>query len=263
MQVNDPPANGFPDQIINVLGNQGNNEQWAVVDLQGNVLVSTLPDASDSADTTGHVKHDYTYSVQGNRLSNTDVITNAEKEFRKKGSKGRRAGKGGKGGKGGCDDLADRLMRAMEAAVKDGDGDSDCTSSGKSSDTAYLLVKKPDDDDDGEPYCILDITTEADGSDAVERLRDAYDDWRDTHPCEKRPKRHERWDVVGVVGAIMTLLGVGYMAKKKRRAIISIEGDDYIAETEDDDNCTAETRSVPVYVLDFYNKARKFHNGIE
>lgn len=233
MQDNAPTTNGYPDQLINVRGYTGNNQQWAVVDLDGNVEVSTLPVASTSADTTGHVKGDYTYSVQGNRLSNTNVVANAAKEFRKKGLKGRgigkglAKGKGGKGSKGGCDDLADRLMRSMEAAVKYGDGDSDCTGKfGYPADTAYLLVKKPDDGDSaGNEYARLDVVS---GSyDAIAELRELYDDWREDNPCEERPKPHERFlpplHLHGPIkllaaSSIVILIGLGLKEKKKRAA---------------------------------------------
>jgi len=235
MQDNDLPPNGYPDQIINVLGYNGNNEQWAVVDLEGNVLASTIPQASDSADTTGHVKGDYTYSVQGNRLSNTNVVTNAEKEFRKKGPKGHGGGKGvgkGKGGKGRCDDLADRLMRSMESAVKDGDGDSACTGRyGYPADTAYLLVKNPDDGDDvGNEYSRLDVVSG--DYDAIEKLRELYDDWRDDNPCEERPKPHERFlpplhrhgpGKLLAVSSIVFLIVLGLTEKKKRAAAANKE----------------------------------------
>jgi len=241
MQDSNPPLNGYPDQMINVLGFTGNNQQWAVVDLQGNVEVSTLPVVSTSADTTGHVRPDYTYSVQGNRLSSTDVVTNAEKEFRKKGK-----GKGGKGKGGGkkkkhCDDLPDRLMRAMEAAAEDeyGNiiGDSNCTPDSPA-DTAYLLVKKPDDSDDGtDQYARLDIVTEG-GSNAIERLREAYDEWREENPCEKRPMPHERYYPALAAGGLIALLGLGIFALHKKKRVF-IEGtfldsleDSHVAETQ-------------------------------
>ena len=223
MQDNALPANGFPDEIINNQGYNGDDEQWAVVDLDGNVLVSTGSSVTDAAETTGHVRPDYTYSVQGNRLSDTDVVTNAAAEFRKKGKGKGKGGKGkggkggkGKGGKGGCDDLADRLMRAMEAVVKDGEGDSKCTSAadGYPANTAYLLVKNPDDDEDA-PYIELDITTG--DYDAVAELREAYDDWREKYGCKKRPKPHERvYPALALVGGIMALLGIGLAGKKRR-----------------------------------------------
>lgn len=123
------------------------NEQWAVVDLDGNVEATPCSScSSEFLQVQGQIGKDITYSAQGNRLSSKNVIYNAEKEFKKKG-KGKRGGKG----KGSCHDLADRLMRAMEASSVDEDGnimgDTDCTPSTPAN-TAYLLVKKPGDDED-------------------------------------------------------------------------------------------------------------------
>jgi len=218
-----------PSQIIK--NYEGNNDQWAAVNYVS-ALVSTGQSVSNAADTTGRVKGDYLYAVQGNRLSSTNVVTYASEEFRKKTSKGKGKG-GGKGGKKGsqvCDELADRLMRSMEAAVKDGDGDSDCTPQ-YPADTAYLLVKKPSDDED-DPYVVLDVTSG--NYDAVEQLREAYDEWRDENPCEKRPKPHERYlpplhhgpkMLLGVAGMVVAFLGIGYAAKKKGVVCITAASD--------------------------------------
>lgn len=230
-----------PQQILdrndphNLLGNPpGSTHQWGVVDLYGNAdgFTGTATTPS-STDVQGHVKGDYTYSVQGNRLTSDDVVTNAEKEFRKnvkggkgKGGKGKGGkGKGGKGkggkGKGGCDDLADRLMRAIEAGAMDGGGDSDCTQYGTAADTAYLHVQEAD----GTDVIKIDIESTT-GVDAIAQLRADYDDERGE--CLKRPKGKDRFlpklkPGEGVLGAavVVTLAALGLIALRRKRRVFT------------------------------------------
>jgi uncharacterized Ntn-hydrolase superfamily protein len=105
----------------------------------------------------------FAYSVQGNILTSAAVLDNAAAAF--EGS--------------GCD-LADRLMLALEAGARNGQGDSRCTSGGIPSDSGFIQV-----DREGEAagsYLLLDVTDTAPQNPLV-MLRAQYDVWRAQHPC--------------------------------------------------------------------------------
>jgi MYXO-CTERM domain-containing protein len=135
--------------------------QYGVVDLArraaGFTGGSTLPYAEDRQGELGAIA----YSAQGNILTSAAVLDQAIAALPD-----------------GCD-LADRLMRALEAAAN-GEGDSRCTPDGIPSDSAFLEV-----DREGEPaggYLFLDVTDTAPES-PLPLLRAQYDAWRVTHPC--------------------------------------------------------------------------------
>ena len=103
------------------------------------------------------------YSVQGNILTSTEVITQAEMGFR-----------------GDACDLPARLMAALEAGALNGQGDQRCiTSKGTPSDAGYLRV---DNADGSGPLIELDVADTAAAS-GVEALRAAFDTWRASHAC--------------------------------------------------------------------------------
>ena len=138
--------------------------QYGIVDLMGRSAgftgADTMPYAEEGAIDT------FVYSVQGNILTGVAVIDQAEEAFAK-----------------GCD-LGDRLMRALEAGADNAEGDSRCTPSGIPSDAAFLAV-----DREGEgsgDYLFLQVADTAPESPVV-LLRQAYDAWRDEHPCPEPP----------------------------------------------------------------------------
>jgi hypothetical protein len=80
---------------------------------------------------------------------------------------------------GGCD-LADRLMRALEAGAQNGQGDSRCTPRGIPSDGAFVQVDRPNE----ARGSYLSLRVDATGSqNPITRLRTQFDTWRQTHPC--------------------------------------------------------------------------------
>ena len=157
-----------PEDILTVItdpGFDGNAQrrQYGIVDLMGRAAgftgTRTLDYAEDRQGTAGT----FTYSVQGNILTSRAVIDQSEAAFVA----------------GGCD-LADRLMRSLEAGAEGGEGDSRCTSMGYASDTAFLQV-----DREGEAagsFIVLEVMDTAPES-AVIALRREYDAWRAMNPC--------------------------------------------------------------------------------
>jgi uncharacterized Ntn-hydrolase superfamily protein len=163
---------------------------------------------------------DYTYSVQGNRLSSDKVIENAQNEFKKKPKK--REGE--------CDDLADRLMRALEAGAKDGGGDWRCTDDednkdwGVAATEAYIKVY----DGDGNKIIDEKVLFDDNNKDALARLRTKYENNRGD--CEKRPKKKDRiMDPLPKKGrkellamSIVTFLGLLSLVMVKKRKVATL-----------------------------------------
>jgi uncharacterized Ntn-hydrolase superfamily protein len=142
---------------------QADSRQYAVVDVTGRVAAFTGDDAqSFAADVQGQLA-DYTYSVQGNILTSSAVLSQAVQAFEA----------------GGCD-LAERLMRALAAGAAGGEGDSRCTGDGIPSDSAFLQVDVPD----VPAGDFLSLRVPSSGSeDPLVELQALFDDWRADHPC--------------------------------------------------------------------------------
>ena len=141
--------------------------QYGIVDLQGRAAgfsgTQTMAFSDDRQAQVGA----FTYSVQGNILTSAAVLDETAASFEANG----------------CD-LADRLMRALEAGARGGEGDSRCTPGGIPSDSAFLEV-----DRDGEAvgaFLRLEVTGTAPQNPLV-TLRTQYDAWRVTHPCPAPP----------------------------------------------------------------------------
>lgn len=136
--------------------------QYGVVDLSGRSAGFTgEDDLPFAADQQGNVDS-YTYSVQGNILTSANVLNNAEQAFLMEG----------------CD-LADKLMLALEAGARDGEGDSRCTPRGIPSDSAFIEV----DDDSGEGSLLRIEITNTGTLNPLIPLREQFDAWRKDHPC--------------------------------------------------------------------------------
>ena len=157
-----------PSEILAVMTDpaedaQFDRRQWGIVDLSPSAVgftgARTLDHASDVQGSVGS----YTYAIQGNILTSAAVIDQARVAFEAEG----------------CD-LADRLMRALEAGGAGGEGDSRCTDRGIPSDGAYIEV-----DREGEPpgsYLTLRVDDTAPDNPLV-LLRADFDAWRAEHPC--------------------------------------------------------------------------------
>ncbi len=137
--------------------------QYGVVDVHGNAAgftgTGTMPYASDHHGKLGH----FTYSVQGNILTSAKVLEHAASAFET----------------GGCD-LAERLMSALEAGARGGEGDSRCTAQGIPSDSAFLQVESPGAAEGA--YLSLHVESSGDEN-PLPRLRAQLDAWRVLHPC--------------------------------------------------------------------------------
>jgi MYXO-CTERM domain-containing protein len=135
--------------------------QYAVVDVDGRVAAytgtQTLAFAGDRQGTIDSL----VFSAQGNILTSRMVIDQAAAAFTG----------------GGCD-LAERLMRALEAGAQNGEGDSRCRPSRPSS-RAYLSV----DEAGSAAGSFLAIDTDGGTGDPIPMVRVRYDAWRATHPC--------------------------------------------------------------------------------
>lgn len=137
--------------------------QYGIVDLMGGAVAFTgKENTSYAGDRQGKVGT-YVYSVQGNTLTGADVINLAADSFEK--SKG-------------CD-LADKLMRALEAASSKGGGDNRCTPGKVPASRAYLQVDKP-----GQvPGAWLALETGYVTGDPTKVLRKKYTLWRLLNRC--------------------------------------------------------------------------------
>lgn len=153
----------------------GNMDQIAAVDMTDS-FVETGPGVFQWAGSdNGQTKKDYVFSVQGNDLTSGNVVNQATLKFPLSL---------------GCD-LAERLMKALEAGSKGGEGDVDCPANVLSTNLAYLKVIDKDGnaviDEFVEFFC---VTT---GQSAVEALKQKFKTWRKENKCPKRPKSKNRF----------------------------------------------------------------------
>ncbi len=135
--------------------------QYGVVDLQGRAAGFTGMTNGVFADDRQGTVGTFAYSIQGNILTGKAVLDQAETGFRTSG----------------CD-LADRLMLALEAGARNGQGDRRCTPA--PSDSAFIEV-----DLEGATagsYLRLSVVEQV-GTNPLPRLRTMFNTWRMTHPC--------------------------------------------------------------------------------
>ena len=156
-----------PQEIIDWLllndacGSQGFDpayRQYGIADLD---MANNPRTAGWSGASTDDYKEDRqgaTYSIQGNILLDVSVIDNMEDNFNNTNGT-----------------LADKLMAAMQGANFAG-ADSRCLADGTSSTTAYLLVYKAD-DDPNDPYIRLNIGQQPAGTEPIDLLQTAYDNF--------------------------------------------------------------------------------------
>lgn len=137
--------------------------QYGVIDVSGKSAgftgSGTMPYAADRQGQTSH----FAYSVQGNILTSAKVLEQAAAAFEQ----------------GGCD-LAERLMLALEAGARGGEGDSRCTGHGIPSDSAFLQIESPG-LAEGD-YLSLHVESSGDEN-PLPQLRAKLEAWRVQHPC--------------------------------------------------------------------------------
>jgi MYXO-CTERM domain-containing protein len=161
-----------PDQILTSITSasfdrNASVRQYAVADLDGRVAAYTGDGTQSYAGDRQGIAGSFVYSVQGNILTGQAVLQQAATAFES----------------GGCD-LAERLVRALEAGTLGGQGDSRCTPDGIPADSAFVQV-----DREGEPagsYLELHVPSSGNADPLVE-LRTDFDDWRASHPCPAPP----------------------------------------------------------------------------
>lgn len=138
--------------------------QYGVVDVLGKSAGYTGTQNTAFADDVQGTVDGYVYSAQGNILTGTQVLEQAATAFELDA----------------CD-LPERLLRALEAGAKNGQGDTRCTGpSAIAANSAFIQVDLP-----GMPagsYLKLSAGSGR-GVDPLPALRSAFDRWRSTHPC--------------------------------------------------------------------------------
>jgi uncharacterized Ntn-hydrolase superfamily protein len=132
--------------------------QYGVVDVHGGAASYTGPSATPVAGDRGGASEELRFIVQGNNLTSTAVLTQAEAAFR------------------GCD-LAERLVASLEAASLGGEGDARCTPDGIPAKSAFVDVTGLQ----GTVFrvSVPDVSPES----PIPLLRDALATFRAEHPC--------------------------------------------------------------------------------
>jgi len=163
MEMDEPLADILAAITDPTFDAQYDRRQYGLVDLSPEALGFTGASTFDYADDVQGSVDGYTYGAQGNILTSAAVLDQASAAFEAEG----------------CD-LAERLMRALEAGADGGEGDSRCTPEGIPADGAFIQVDRP-----GEPrgsWLSLRVDDTA-PDDPVALLRSEFDAWRATHPC--------------------------------------------------------------------------------
>ncbi len=163
-----------PKQILTLLAKQDNIHQWrqyGIVDTKGRALTFTGNRAfSWAGGVTGKVGN-IVYAIQGNILTGSAVVTDAEKAV--KNTNG---------------DLAQKLMAAMQAARAKG-GDGRCSFYSKSAHVGYMMIARQGDKDGtqcnasvgcatGTYYMNLNVIGSTTAKDPVLTLQTLYNNWR-------------------------------------------------------------------------------------
>ncbi|HET8932335.1 MAG TPA: DUF1028 domain-containing protein [Polyangiales bacterium] len=150
-EITDP---GFDPQFA--------SRQYGLVDIMGRTAGFTGAQAQAFKRDQQGMNGAFAYSVQGNILTSQAVLDQASAAFDSPA----------------CD-LAERLMRALEAGAEHGEGDSRCTGDGIPSDSAFIQVDRPG---QSEPYLRLSVVDSGPES-PLPMLRKQFDAWRTQHPC--------------------------------------------------------------------------------
>jgi uncharacterized Ntn-hydrolase superfamily protein len=157
-------AGDSPSEIINFLiandacgVNSYNPEyrQYGIVDFDGSGNLRTAGFTGNQNQSYAEDRQGSNYSIQGNILLDVSVIDNMEANFNNT-----------------TGTLADKLMAALQGANFPG-ADSRCLENGTSSRLAFLTVYRPD-DDPGDPFIRLSVTSQPDGIEPIDVLQDLY-----------------------------------------------------------------------------------------
>ena len=162
MELGDSPQQIIDWLVLNDACNSQNFDpeyrQYGIVDLDESNNPRAAGWTGSSADDYKEDRQGPNYSIQGNILLNVGVIDNMEANFDNTSGT-----------------LAEKLMAALQGAKVPG-ADSRCLADGTSSRAAYMVVYKPD-DNPGEPYLRLVVSTQSNGVEPIDVLQDLYDNF--------------------------------------------------------------------------------------
>jgi MYXO-CTERM domain-containing protein len=163
LEQNAAPADVIAAITAPAFDGQAGLRQYGVVDLAGRAAGFTGADTLAHAEDRQGQHGAFAYSAQGNILTSPAVLDQAVAAFEGDG----------------CD-LADRLMRALEAGADGGEGDSRCTPD-IPVDAAFLEVAAAD------GTALVRLEVGEGGVDPLPEMRRQYDAWRQIHPCPAPP----------------------------------------------------------------------------
>jgi uncharacterized protein (TIGR03382 family) len=156
-----------PAEVLEAVAHGGDDSspwrQFAVLDLQGRVATFTGARADPVAGDLQGQAGSLHYSAQGNLLTSERVLTQAAEALLEPA----------------CD-LTERLLRALEAGGRDGNGDRRCTELGIPSDSAFVRVEAAG----GDPVASL-VVASSGSANPLLQLRALYESYRAAHPCAK------------------------------------------------------------------------------
>lgn len=141
--------------------------QYGIASVLGSTAAFTGDEANAFAGDRRGAVSSLVYSAQGNFLTSEQVVERAGDAFEASG----------------CD-LPERLLLALEAGARGGEGDRRCTARGIPSDSAFLAVYDRDPLDP--PLVELRVPGSGDENPLLE-LRTQYEAWRAEHPCPTAP----------------------------------------------------------------------------
>jgi uncharacterized Ntn-hydrolase superfamily protein len=183
--------------------------QWGIVDVSGGIARFTGPEArAFAADLHAESRNGrFVGSVQGNLLTSIHVLEQGRDAFANES----------------CD-LAEHLMRSLEAASIGGEGDARCTPEGRPANSAYLDVTFAD--ATNVHLSVADVSP----SNPITALRSEYDRFRAEHPCdtgsETKPRPESGQDAGCTLGRqagaprmlgawlVLTLVVLGYGTRR-------------------------------------------------
>jgi uncharacterized Ntn-hydrolase superfamily protein len=175
-----PPADIIRELTLVSFDRDSAIRQYGLIDVQGRSAGFTGSGTGVFAGDRQGRSGSFAYSVQGNILTSEQVLSRVETAFTE----------------GGCD-LAERLMRALEAGAGSGEGDSRCTPNGIPSDSAFLQVER----EGGATGDYLSLRVRSSGQqNPLPELRAQLDAWRVNHPCPTPPAGTEGMQPTGPTG---------------------------------------------------------------
>jgi len=140
--------------------------QYGLVDFQGRVAGYTGADVGTPKLNTQGTFPDFAYTAQGQMLYGQDTITGMESAFQNNGD---------------CDDLVDRLHRAIQTVSQDNKGHK-AENCPQGAEVVFLRVDRSNGDK------VLELVVDyVPGQDPFQKLQQDYEAWRAENPCGSFP----------------------------------------------------------------------------